>query len=519
MLEHLLTSERDPCARALVAAATVGLLLAAVACLLLATPQPVALADAPRQALTYTPYLVPPKTPTPKTAAIRKLLKGSSVGAKGGWIVVHLAGTPYQIGFQNGYLTAQSAYFFMQIDLGPTGSADRKASEATAARYVWPKIPAAYRQELQGITDGVKAAGYPKVTLWDVVAANDWADEPAYSQLSGNSVSKAATRSRATKRRALRKGGCSAFIATGRATADGRPVMGHNTWSPYDENFMYNVMFYVHPQKGYRFSYQSAGGQIWSGQDWYVNSAGLMLAETTLADSTYSPKGTPIFVRARAAAQYDKTVAQAVATLRTGNNGAYSSEWLVGDSTGQIASLQLGNKAYDLNTTRDGFFGSSNFDWGKHTRAEEGSNADPWDASNEDYARYVRWTQLRKAHSGQIDFSVGQTMLGDTWDTYLGRTSPDSRTICGEPEHGSRGVAYSGDTADGAYDGKVTTEDMVLHGMQVQARWGHPNGDGFDAARFLAANRSWAADNGTLAVFGLRTFSAQTPNPWVSTNY
>ena len=116
--------------------------------------------------------------------------------------------------------------------------------------------------------------------------------------------------------------------------------------------------------RGYDFSYQSAGGEIWSGQDWYENSAGLLLTETTLADTVYTPSGTPVFVRAREAAQYDATVAQAVHTLVHANNGAYSNEWLIGDSTGTIASLQLGGKVYDLHETKNGFFGSSNFDWG-----------------------------------------------------------------------------------------------------------------------------------------------------------
>ena len=45
--------------------------------------------------------------------------------------------------------------------------------------------------------------------------------------------------------------------------------------------------------------------------------------------------------------------------------------------------------------------------------------------------------------------------------------------------------------------------------------WGHGSGDHFDAAAYLAANPGWASDNGALAVFGLKTFSAQTTDRWV----
>jgi hypothetical protein len=435
------------------------------------------------------------------------------VTAKGGWIVAHLHGTPYHVGFQNGYLTAQSANYWILVDLGSPGGAPRKSGEKIAKDVVWKKIPHQYQLELKGIAAGLAAAGYKHDSLWDVVAANDWADQACYAQALHGPLAttplEAELLSRATD------DGCSAFIATGKATSDGRPVMGHNTWSPYDQDFMHNVMFYVDPSVGHSFCYQSAGGQIWSGQDWYENDAGLMLTETTLADTTYRPSGTPIFIRAREAAQYDSSVSQAVATLLDHNNGAYCNEWLIGDRSGRIASLQMGCWVHDFHATRSGFYGSSNYDWGKETRAEEGSKADPPDPANDDYARYVRWRQLKAKYFGRIDATIGKRMEADTYDTYLKRICPDVRTICGEPENGWSGVPYSGSYDGGAYDAKVCTENMVLDGLQVWARWGRPDGDAFSATRFLAADPSWAADHGALAVFGLKTFAAQTPNPWV----
>jgi hypothetical protein len=486
--------------------------LALVAMAVIAGEYAVVIARGAAAASAYAAYLVPPRSPRVVSPYVKRLLTGSAVSTAQRWIVVRLKGAPYQIGFQNGFLTAQSADYFIQVDLGAPGNASRQASDRIARDYIWRLIPIEYREELQGITTGLHAAGYKKDTLWDVVAANAWADIDCYARLLPRSAARAEVARGAL---AARKGGCSAFIATGAATADGKPVMGHNTWTAYDENFMYNVMFYVQPQRGYRFCYQSAGGLIWSGQDWYENSAGLLLTETTLADTTYNTKGRPVFVRARTAIQYDRTVAQAVPTLLRHNNGAYSNEWLIGDRSGTIASLQLGNRAYDLHVTGSGFFGSSNFDWGWRTRAEEGSVADSYSPANGDRARYVRWKELAAAHFGHINAAVGKAMEADTYDTYLKKRCPDERTICGEPEHGSSGVPYSGSDDGGAYDAKVTTEAMVSAGLTMWARWGHPNGDGFSAQLFLQHNPTWAADNGSLAMFGLRTFSAMTPNPWV----
>jgi len=467
-------------------------------------------------AYAFAPYQIPPHVPPPATPAIAALLQGSSVTGHDGWIVAHLQGDPYQIGFQNGYMTAQSANCGIRYDVGPLGSNYRKLCAKVARKYVWPLVPAEYRQELRGITDGMHAVGYAQDTLWDVVAANAWADEPCYEELlakTSSPPSLATARTRATRK----PGGCSAFIATGDATVDGKPVMGHDTWDYYDGCFSYDVMFSVHPTHGYAFSYQSCGGQIWSGEDWYENSAGLLLTETTLADTTYRPTGIPVFVRAREAAQYAATVAEAVSTLVGHNNGAYSNEWLIGDAAGTIASLQLGGKVYDLNQTRNGFFGSCNFDWGPKTRAEEGTIADPFKPAVVDFARYIRWGELKDSYYGRIDAQVGMSMESDTYDTYLGRIRPDARGLCGEPEFGTPGL-LSWDSwvrePEGATDGKVTTENMAVDGLSSWACWGHPSGDHFSAAAYLAAHPGWAASHGAFSVFELKTFSADSTDKW-----
>ncbi len=506
---------------------TVRLLLAAgIAVLLLGCLGGTAYAHA-KCAGGYAPYRIPPRVPAPKSQAVRMLLRGSSVTSQDAWIVVHLRGGPDRIGFQNGYLTAQSCDYSILVDVGLPGSDDRKTADTVARRYIWPLVPAEYKRELRGVTDGLRAAGYRHDTLWDVVAANAWADEDCYSTLlpgADAGVRPATSAAAKLGARSARRGGCSAFIATGNATVDGRPVMGHDTWTDYDGGFTNNVMFYVHPGKGYDFTYQSSGGEIWSGLDWYENSAGLLLTETTLADSTFTTSGLPVFVRAREAAQYDATVAQAIHTLVHRNNGAYSNEWLIGDASGKVASLQLGNRVYDLSETRNGFFGSANFDWGPKTRAEEiagqsEDGPDPYDPAVVDYARYLRWGQLKARYYGKIDAGVGMTMESDTYDTYLKKHLPDARDICGQPEYFTPGLLdWDSWVLDpqGATDGKVCTEAMALHGLKSWACWGHGSGNHFSAAAYLSAHPSWASDNGALGVFGLKTFSAQTTDRWVA---
>ena len=247
-----------------------------------------------------------------------------------------------------------------------------------------------------------------------------------------------------------------------------------------------------------------------------MNSAGLLLAETTLADTGYRPSGVPCFVRAREAAQYASTVGQAVKRLLTDSNGAYSNEWLIGDSSGAIASLEMGFKVHDLHVTRNGFFGSSNYDWGANTRKEEGTIADSPNPANDDYARYVRWGQLHSPVRPARSTPRSARRWKPTPSTRTSiRSAPTSAPSAARPRTAPPACPTRSDYEGGAYDAKVCTESMALDGMQMWARWGHPNGDPFSATAFLQAFPKWGKEYGPLAVFGLETFSAQTPNPWV----
>jgi hypothetical protein len=425
------------------------------------------------------------------SSSAQSLLKGSRLVKQHGWLLVHVQGTPYQIGYQRGYLTAKLTSYWLRAYLGPKGSQGRRMARLIAQRTVWNKIPAEYQAELRGTAAALKAKGYTW-DLWDVVAANDWADQGVYGPESIAAIGFH----------------CSAFIATGQATADHRIVMGHDTWSTYDQDFVYNIIFDVHPQKGYAFRYQGAGGAIWSGEDWYVNKAGLMVCETSLDDPVGNPKGIPVFVRVRKAVQYASTIDGFLRLLLRGNNGGYPNQWLVGDAkTGEIASLQLGCWAYNLSRTRNGFFGSSNYAFGSNFRREaQSSSPDPAESG---YARYVRWGQLRKQQWGTVDVAVSKAMLTDHYDTYYHKIAPSQRTICGHGE-----VDPTDGWPEGAYDGKVTTAAMVLNGMQMWARWGHPCGTPFDAALFMKNNPQWVQQSDAFAVEGLKLFQAGTPTPW-----
>ena len=115
-------------------------------------------------------------------------------------------------------------------------------------------------------------------------------------------------------------------------------------------------------------------GLIHSGDDFGINSAGIMITETTISRfNGFDPNGVPEFVRARKAMQYSSSIDDFARIMKDGNNGGYANNWLVADrKTNEIASLELGLKNVTLQRTQDGFFVGSNFP--DQREADQGRN-------------------------------------------------------------------------------------------------------------------------------------------------
>ena len=188
---------------------------------------------------------------------------------------------------------------------------------------------------------------------------------------------------------------CSAFVATGSYTKGGRIVIGHNNWTDYLTATRWNVIFQVTPSKGHSFVMDGMPGLIHSGDDFGVNSAGLVITETTISEfHGFDPNGVAEFVRARKALQYSSNIDDFARIMRDGNNGGYANNWLVADrNTNEIASLELGLKNTKLSRTKDGYFVGANFPVDPKLTAEE-TTYDPNNASVSGNARRIRWAQL-----------------------------------------------------------------------------------------------------------------------------
>ena len=88
-----------------------------------------------------------------------------------------------------------------------------------------------------------------------------------------------------------------AFVATGSFTRDKKIVMGHNAWTNYVVGTRWNIIFDIKATKGARILMDGLPGVIASDDDFGVNSAGIMVTETTITQfEGWDPAGKPEFV-------------------------------------------------------------------------------------------------------------------------------------------------------------------------------------------------------------------------------
>ncbi len=424
------------------------------------------------------PVLLPQEAPSPRWG----FPPAGRPARRGGWILLQVRGGPEQRGLQQGralgpYMARQVEGMKVQIRR-ETGK-DWEFFKKAALRIQGPRVPAGIRKEMEGIARGAREGGvkvdYGDVLLWNgwIELVDDWF--PLWRRRHGKKGPKVP-----------RHGGCSAFLATGSWTFDGRIVAGHNTWSLMSLPNHCNVILLVVPEKGNAFVMQTFPGGVHSNTDFYINSAGLIVTETTISGfrGEFRENLLPEFVRIRLAVQFADSIDSFVRTMVTADNGGYANIWLAGDvKTGEIARLELGFAHHPLARTRDGFFGSSNLALDPDLVRDETRGPRSPRASSR--ARMARWKELASLWRGRITVEAGKLFLSDHYDAYEKRYHPSPRSLCGHYDQGRRGAPF------GAMDALVT-DSVLARGLRAWGRWGRPCGMDFHGRDFLAGRNRWS---------------------------
>ena len=220
-------------------------------------------------------------------------MAGSYRLERDGWIYIHLEGTPDQIGYQHGSLLASEIADFLRVIkpyLEKSSKRDWNFYRDAAEKMLWNAIDPQYQREIDGIVAGAVAKGV-EADRWDLVALSANQELPYYyvPWLDKKEGKTPATHA---------PGNCSAFVASGSFTSDGKIVMGHNAWTNYVVGTRWNIIFDIKPMEGERMLMDGLPGVIASDDDFGVNSAGIMVTETTITQfEGWDPAGKPEFLR------------------------------------------------------------------------------------------------------------------------------------------------------------------------------------------------------------------------------
>lgn len=366
----------------------------------------------------------------PDAAAVERYEKGYRY-PQAGWWVVHIEGEPYERGVQHGRLLHSEiaghilSFAKMYSDEAPA-DAWRLIRMLTDAMFT-PRFEREYLEEMRGIADGATAAGakfddrpldltdIAALNLWAEIMTLPWAAEAQPTGLEGTKFPDAATKPTLPPK----PGHCSAFAATGPATADGKIVFGHITmFSLYPSTF-YNIWLDVKPSKGHRVLMQSFPGGIHSGMDYYMNDAGILCSETTIDQTRLNPEGTPLSGRIRKALQYGESIDDVVKILQSANNGLYTNEWMLADTkTNEIAMFELGTHTSKLyrSSRNEWPGGTEGFYWGCNNTKDLQVRLETIAAVNDRPANMVwnpsdrdqKWIELYRKHKGKMGVDFGK---------------------------------------------------------------------------------------------------------------
>jgi hypothetical protein len=394
---------------------------------------------------------------------------------KNGWTYISVKGKPNERGFAYGYYCADEfkevqkmLQYYMFESYGYLWSYFIEKINNDFKKMTKDQYLELY-QEMEGIAEGCTAGGC-ETTIDEIIAWNFYCSIPYwFSFTSGTHIRKEGGGKNThpqsfipIQRKNHANDKCSAFMAVGDWTKDGKIVVAHNSFCDYIDGQYSNVILDIYPENGYRIIMQTSPCWIWSGTDFFITTAGIIGTETTIGGFQPYEKKIPVGYRIRTAMQYAATIDGYVSLLVNGNSGDYANSWLIADiKTNEIARIELGLKYHSVDRTKNGYLIGFNAPFDPRVRNIEVNNSGFYDIRRHQGARRVRLTQLMKKYKGKINIELAKKILADHYDVYLKKdNNPCSRTICSHYDLDAREYMSQTDrpvpyAPHGAVDGMV----------------------------------------------------------------
>jgi hypothetical protein len=412
---------------------------------------------------------------------------------KNGWKYVSIRGKPKERGYAYGYLCAHQfkeiqkmlhflmfeaygstwEYFIKQISLDFKEMTERDFKE--------------FYEEMEGIADGCNANGC-KTSIDEIIAWNFYCSIPYWFSTKSDSH---------FGKEGGAKDKCSAFIAVGDWTEDGKIVCAHNSFCDFIDGQYSNIVLDLQPEKGHRIIMQTSPCWIWSGTDFFITSKGIIGTETTIGGFIPYEKRFPIGYRIRKAMQYGNSLDEYCEILLHENSGDYANSWLFGDTnTNEILRIELGLKYHNTERTKNGYFIGFNSVYDERIRNLEVQNSGFYDIRRHQGARMVRLGDLMDEHKGKINIEVAQKIISDHYDVYLKKEeNPCSRTVCSHYDLDAREYMSQSDrpkpySPHGAVDG-IVCDTNLAKSMSFIGRFGNSCGIPFFKDEFCKEHRQY----------------------------
>ena len=419
-----------------------------------------------------------------------------------GWVYISIHGKPFERGLAYGKLIAKDMKTIMNTiryiiynDYG----VEWNFFIDSCAKYYSPKIKELFPEfyeEMSGFAKGANMS-VNEVIAWNnyfTLTESFWSNLPEEESIAVKGTIKSASSSKEGGGQQER---CSAFIANGDWTADGKIVVAHNNFSNFVDGQFAKYVVDLKPTNGNRILMMGFAGWIWSGTDFFVTSAGIIGTETTIGGFIAYENNVPISCRIRNAMQYGKNLDDYEKMLLDGNSGDYANSWLFGDTnTNEIMRIELGLRFHNTERTKNGYFIGFNAPYDPRIRNLECVNTGFDDIRRHQGARRVRLADLMDTWKGKLNVSVAQAIIADHYDVYLNKELPCSRTCCSHYELDAR--EYMSDPSRpkpfqprGALDGNICDTTMAKN-MSFLLRWGNSCGTPFYKDKFCQENREWA---------------------------
>lgn len=422
---------------------------------------------------------------------VKKVKNGNSYEING-WKYISISGKPRERGYAYGYLCAEDfkkiqnmLSFLMMEAYGKDWTEFIKEISDGFKDMTEKDFPELY-EEMIGITEGLKAGGC-KTTIDEIIAWNFYCSIPYWYSMTSDS-------------HFAKEGGakdhCSAFMAVGDWTEDGKIVCAHNSFSDFIDGQYAYVILDIKPEKGHRILMQTSPCWIWSGTDFFITSKGIIGTETTIGGFVPYEKKYPIGYRIRKAMQYGNTLDEYCEILLNENSGDYANSWLFGDTnTNEILRIELGLKYHNIDRTKNGVFIGFNSVYDERIRNLEVVNSGFYDIRRHQGARMVRLGDLMDEHKGKLNIDIAKKIIGDHYDVYLEKENPCSRTVCSHYELDAREYMSQSDrpkpfSPHGATDGIVCSSELAKKMMFV-GKYGSSCDIGFNKDEFCKKHRQY----------------------------